>query len=122
IAKFHFPSAKRTPETEMVKRATDSAEQSDNWALEHLPKILDCVDLTSPNDDSVQTQLYKHFGPEKYEKRVLRVPFHEPLEPLMNVKNPLEVAQVIYDIVQIHQWLCEVPKILHRDISIGNIM
>ncbi|KIK54085.1 hypothetical protein GYMLUDRAFT_49028 [Collybiopsis luxurians FD-317 M1] len=122
IAKFYFPSATRTAENVLVMKARDSANKSDEWALEHLPEIIDCVDLTSIHDDSVQKRLYELLGSKSYEQRILRVSFHEPLEPLMNLKSPLELAQVIYDIVQIHQWLCEVPKILHRDISIGNIM
>ncbi|KIK58613.1 hypothetical protein GYMLUDRAFT_45217 [Collybiopsis luxurians FD-317 M1] len=123
IAKFYFPSASRKPETFFVDRARNFAkEHSDEWALNHLPEILAFVDLTNDEEDSVQNRLFKRFGSEEYEKRRLRVSFHEPLEPLMKVTSLLELAQVIYDILQIHQWLYEKPEILHRDISIGNIM
>ncbi|KIK58604.1 hypothetical protein GYMLUDRAFT_45212 [Collybiopsis luxurians FD-317 M1] len=123
IAKFYSPSASREPETFFVDRARNFAkEHSDEWALNHLPEILACVDLTNDEEDFVQNRLFKRFGSEEYEKRRLRVSFHEPLEPLMKVTSLLELAQVIYDILQIHQWLYEKPKILHRDISIGNIM
>ncbi|KAJ3776533.1 hypothetical protein FB446DRAFT_817161 [Lentinula raphanica] len=36
--------------------------------------------------------------------------------------NQRDVAQVFYDILQIHQWLYECAGILHRDISSGNVM
>ncbi|KAJ4472235.1 hypothetical protein J3R30DRAFT_3709681 [Lentinula aciculospora] len=39
-----------------------------------------------------------------------------------DLEDPREIAQVFYDILQIHEWLFDNAGILHRHISMGNIM
>ncbi|KAJ3859518.1 hypothetical protein EV359DRAFT_86316 [Lentinula novae-zelandiae] len=48
--------------------------------------------------------------------------YQDELQPLMSLKSSKEYAQVFYDVVQCHYWGWKYPRILHRDISIGNIM
>ncbi|KAF5364524.1 hypothetical protein D9757_011323 [Collybiopsis confluens] len=38
------------------------------------------------------------------------------------LKTPEEAAQVFYDILQVHCWLYTEARILHRDLSMGNIL
>ncbi|KAF5367246.1 hypothetical protein D9757_011698 [Collybiopsis confluens] len=67
------------------------------------------------------SRLSSHF-PAEYEMRSLRATVLEKLEPLHTLKSAREFAQVFFDILQIHRWLYEHPQILHRDLSMANIM
>ena len=66
----------------MVRKATDCAKDEYVWAREHLPEILDCVDLPD-EQGSIQDRLCNILGSDAHEKCVLRVSFHKPLEPLI---------------------------------------
>ncbi|KAJ3749402.1 protein kinase [Lentinula detonsa] len=115
IMKISFPSRTRTSEEVFIWKARAKAETSgDHWAFNHLPNIIDSITIT-------YVRLKAHLK-EKYEERVMRVTILEKLHPLSELRNLREFAQVFYDIWQIHQWSYECVGILHRDLSIGNIM
>ncbi|KAJ3775683.1 hypothetical protein FB446DRAFT_379366 [Lentinula raphanica] len=71
--------------------------------------------------DAPQHNLKKGFQDE-CEMRNLRGSIQEELQPLSELKTEKEFAQVYFDVVQCHHWVYTYPKILHRDISDGNIM
>ncbi|KAJ3776549.1 protein kinase [Lentinula raphanica] len=122
VMKISFPSLSRPSEDELIREARSNAEEStDNrWALNHLPNLVDSITIYY-DETTVQSRLKEHLK-ENYEERVMRVNLLDKLQPLSELDNPRELAQVFYDILQIHQWLYECPRILHRDISMGNIM
>ncbi|KAJ3744745.1 protein kinase [Lentinula detonsa] len=121
IMKISFPSRSRPPEDALIQEARLKAESTGaHWALNHLPQIADSITLTY-DESTVQGRLKSHLK-EKYEERVIRVAILEKLHPLSELEDPRDFAQVFYDILQIHQWLYECAGILHRDLSIGNIM
>ncbi|KAJ4467718.1 hypothetical protein C8J55DRAFT_565190 [Lentinula edodes] len=68
-----------------------------------------------------QASLKEKFD-DGYQKCFLRFSIQDELQPLMDLKSSKEYAQVFYDVVQCHHWGWKYPRILHRDISIGNIM
>ncbi|KAJ3800289.1 protein kinase [Lentinula aff. detonsa] len=122
IMKISFPSRTRTSEEVFIRKARAKAETSgDHWTFNHLPNIIDSITITYDPEKLVQGRLKAHLK-EKYEERVMRVTILEKLHPLSELRNLREFAQVFYDILQIHQWLYECVGILHRDLSIGNIM
>ncbi|KAF5365871.1 hypothetical protein D9757_011029 [Collybiopsis confluens] len=127
ILKISFPPSERMKESELIDSARAHAETHDaQWALRHLPRVVASVDSldwegNDPNENTLQNRLKSQFG-DAYEMRSLRATVLEKLEPLSNLKSAREFAQVFYDILQIHRWLYEQPKILHRDLSIANIM
>ncbi|KAJ3789647.1 protein kinase [Lentinula aff. detonsa] len=122
IMKISFPSRTRTSEEVFIRKARAKAETSgDHWTFNHLPNIIDSITITYDPEKLVQGRL-KAYLKEKYEERVMRVTILEKLHPLSELRNLREFAQVFYDILQIHQWLYECVGILHRDLSIGNIM
>ncbi|KAF5381167.1 hypothetical protein D9757_009422 [Collybiopsis confluens] len=127
ILKLSFPLSKRTKESMLIDTARAHAETHNaKWALRHLPRVVASVDSLNwegndPNQNTLQKRLKSHFG-DAYEMRSLRATVLEKLEPLSNLKSAREFAQVFYDILQIHRWLYEQPKILHRDLSMANIM
>jgi serine/threonine protein kinase len=124
IVKLSFPGKSRTPEDELVEdarqTAMDSAEHQ--WALNHLPNII--KSKTYDLEDMPQSRLAKYFEEKgiPYEQRCLRITVQEALNPLTDLLHPSEYAQVFFDILQIHRWLVDHAKILHRDISLANIM
>ncbi|GAW07697.1 protein kinase [Lentinula edodes] len=122
VMKISFPSKTRPSEDGLIGEARSKAESSgDSWALNHLPEVIDSIAFPYHEETTVQGRLKKHLK-ENYEERVMRVTFLEKLHPLSELKDPREIAQVFYDVLQIHQWLYEYVGILHRDLSSGNIM
>ncbi|KAF5365890.1 hypothetical protein D9757_011033 [Collybiopsis confluens] len=127
ILKVSFPPSERTKENVLIDTARAHAETHNaKWALQHLPRVVASVDSldwesNDPNENTLQKRLKSQFG-DAYEMRSLRATVLEKLEPLSNLKSAREFAQVFYDILQIHRWLYEQPKILHRDLSMANIM
>ncbi|KAF5365876.1 hypothetical protein D9757_011041 [Collybiopsis confluens] len=127
ILKISFPPSERMKESELIDSARAHAKTHNaKWALQHLPRVVASVDSldwesNDPNENTLQNRLKSQFG-DAYEMRSLRATVLEKLEPLSNLKSAREFAQVFYDILQIHRWLYEQPKILHRDLSMANIM
>lgn len=139
--KLSFPSESRQAEDSHITHARMVAERSARWALHHLPELLDSVTIKYDETETPQGKLGKTFGKSKhraYETRVLHVRIVEELEPLEALEDLGEYAQVFYDILQgaffcsaalpftllvlVHRWLYTDAKILHRNLSPGNIM
>ncbi|KAF5358711.1 hypothetical protein D9757_013024 [Collybiopsis confluens] len=127
VLKLSFPPSGRTSEGDLIRAASKHAKDNDSrWALKHLPLVVACVDSpdrkgTDPKQTTLQGRLKSQFK-DAYEMRSLRATVLEKLEPLSSLKSAREFAQVFYDILQIHRWLYEHPRILHRDLSMANIM
>ncbi|KIK59048.1 hypothetical protein GYMLUDRAFT_170014 [Collybiopsis luxurians FD-317 M1] len=61
-------------------------------------------------------------GDEIYEEQVIRGSIQEKIFPIGQVKSDFEEAQVVYDAFQCHEWVHDIGRILHRDISMNNLM
>ncbi|KAK0478857.1 hypothetical protein IW261DRAFT_1481272 [Armillaria novae-zelandiae] len=134
VIKISWPAVERESEADLVKRAREMARTMEtgkkpDWALDHLPDILLCQDFGC-DEKSTQANITA-FCKEaecaenmkiEYEQRVCRITVQERLYPLQELRTVEEYAQVFFDILQIHKWLYDHPRILHRDISPGNIM
>ncbi|KAJ3768515.1 protein kinase [Lentinula raphanica] len=121
IMKISFESSTQEPEPDLISKAREMARSTGNdWALKHLPNIVHSVRIKYP-ENYEHGRLKAHLK-NNNEERVMRVTFYEKLQPLSELEDLTELAQVLYDILQIHQWLYECAGILHRDLSIGNIM
>ncbi|KAF9464594.1 hypothetical protein BDZ94DRAFT_1256112 [Collybia nuda] len=114
------------------EEAKDLVEESKtHWALNHLPNILysEDFDLDSEKKPMPQEKLALFLatadiinGAFKYEPRVLRVSVQEKLHRFTTLPTLLDYAQAFLDVFICHRWLYDCPRILHRDISSGNIM
>ncbi|KAF5358858.1 hypothetical protein D9757_008617 [Collybiopsis confluens] len=115
--KFSFPSDTREPEDALVNRNIAKG------ATNHPHLLHDCLTV-SFGLGTVQYRLKEFFNERKksYEVRVLRIAIFEKPCSLDDLKTPEEAAQVFYDILQVHNWLYTEARILHRDLSMGNIM
>ncbi|KAF5371089.1 hypothetical protein D9757_010794 [Collybiopsis confluens] len=111
ILKLSFPPVEQTKEIEFIDNARTYAKQHDGeWALRHLPLVVGystSLNWEGNHSDhsNVQNRLKSTFG-DAYKMRSFATEF----------------AQVFYDILQIHRWLYVHPKILHRDLSMTNVM
>ncbi|KAK0478803.1 hypothetical protein IW261DRAFT_1337140, partial [Armillaria novae-zelandiae] len=134
IIKISWPAVQRKSEADLVKIASDKARtmktgKKPDWALDHLPDILLCQDFgygagsTQANITALfEKAKWAEKGTHDYEHRVCRITVQERLHALEELRTVEEYAQVFFDILQIHKWLYDHPRILHRDISPGNIM
>ncbi|KAJ3964119.1 hypothetical protein EV361DRAFT_812579 [Lentinula raphanica] len=122
VMKLRFMSKTRASELNFPEEMEAIAKEHSmhRWALNHLPKIYCSFDLHL-RDDSPQPNLECQFG-DVYEMRVVRGTIQERLEPLTSLETAKDCAQVLYDVLQCHHWVWQHPKILHHDISQGNIM
>ncbi|KAJ7650261.1 hypothetical protein FB45DRAFT_722198, partial [Roridomyces roridus] len=107
VVKWVWTSKTHTAEADLVRHARNLAETENPHMLDHLPHFL-CVEEVEidPSEDLV-----------------LRVVVQEPLEPLDDPRlTGEELAKAFKDIFECYRWLVEVAKILHRDISVSNLM
>ncbi|KAK0193420.1 hypothetical protein F5146DRAFT_1134093 [Armillaria mellea] len=89
----------------------DKDVASHHWAADHLPDILLSRDFEMA-DDSPQG--------EAQGKRVCRIMVQEKLYPITSLREPRHYAQGI--VRRIARWVYDHPKIIHRDISMTNLM
>ncbi|KAF5378684.1 hypothetical protein D9757_010762 [Collybiopsis confluens] len=118
VLKLSFPPSSRTKESELIDAARAHAQAPGaEWALRHLPLVVACVDNLDwegdgSNQNTLQHRLKSHFGDiEECEGGHHRT----PVQSLLLRPIPENFSTV-------HRWLYEYPKILHRDLSMGNIM
>ncbi|KAF8877703.1 hypothetical protein BD779DRAFT_1774805 [Infundibulicybe gibba] len=120
IMKLSNPAESRLSEIETVTNALRRAASSDDARrfLKNLPLIIYHEDRTAGR---VQMALLGHFG-NLYELRVPRAIIMEQLFPITELTDAASAAPVYRDIVECYQWLFDVCKIRHSDISINNLM
>ncbi|KAK7453967.1 hypothetical protein VKT23_011479 [Stygiomarasmius scandens] len=78
--------------------------------------------LTRRVVDRIKEFLGEHCSEFEYENRILRLLCQEKLDPLTSLREQVQYAQAFCDVLQGHRWLYDHLHILHRDISIQNIM
>ena len=147
VVKISWPGSERVAENEFLEKAIRIAKSSteNEWALNHLPQVLYTQDVVF-GEDSTHGKVACLFtdakfvnGEYKYERRTLRIIVQERLYPLKTLTNAKDIAQVLLDIAcsecfsfashlpqthagLVHRWLYECAGILHRDLSLNNIM
>ncbi|KAF8899718.1 hypothetical protein CPB85DRAFT_1439862 [Mucidula mucida] len=133
IVKISWPPSSRVAENvfidSIVKAVADAGDDA-AWVPDHIPNLLHSQDFPL-SEDTPGTRLRDYFADAStfaadkrfdYETRVCRVSVHERLYPVEQLTSTLQVAQVLFDVLQVHRWIYDHPRIIHRDMSIGNIM
>ena len=146
VIKICWLETGRGSESEFLQKAIREAEYSTGkWALRHLPGLLFAQDVTF-DSDSTQRRVASLFnnvdfvnGEYEYKGRLLQIIIQERLYPLTALTNAKDIAQVLLDVMcsayfsltsylphphtdPAHRWLYEKVGVLHRDLSLDNIM
>ncbi|KAI3608528.1 other 1 protein kinase [Moniliophthora roreri] len=118
IIKLSSPATSRTAERKFIDAAREYVEKHPEhlWVLDHLPLVLDSGEV--PLDEISFAML---FG-DDFEGRELRFMVLEELKPITELIDAVPFSKAFKDTVKCYQWLVEHPKILHRDISVNNLM
>ncbi|KAK0475735.1 hypothetical protein IW261DRAFT_1595246 [Armillaria novae-zelandiae] len=135
VVKISWPSIHRDSEKKLMDAAKAKADEiagegKRHWIVDHLPSILQSQNFRSNDEDPSQRRLvellskaeYADGKPFIYEEHLLRIPVSERLFPMTDLTDVKDIAQVFYHIFRCHHWLYEIPKILHRDMSLNNMM
>ncbi|KAF9066707.1 hypothetical protein BDP27DRAFT_1330190 [Rhodocollybia butyracea] len=122
VMKLSFASNTRDPEVTFIQECMDivARDPAHNWVLNHLPEVHATFSIPF-GPGTVQGRLKEEFG-DDYEERELHGSIQSRLYELMSLETSREFGQAIYDIVQCHEWVHEHARILHRDISLKNMM
>ena len=145
VVKVSWPGSGRVPETHFLEKACEEANKTKNrWAIKHLPRMLHARDVTFEPGSTLElvADLFRDptftSGKFKYERRALRVIIQERLHSIKSLTNVRDIGQVFLDVAcstcfrssrspcaytgSVHRWLFDEPGILHRDLSLNNIM
>ncbi|KAF9013620.1 hypothetical protein BDZ89DRAFT_1142551 [Hymenopellis radicata] len=116
VIKISCPSMSRISEETLVGKARDVAEKEggdDHWVLKHLPKVLHSEDIV----------LVKGSTQHRVAEFLLAVDRFAVRNTRMSIACcALWSWKIFFDILNCHHWLYEKPRILHRDISMSNLM
>ncbi|KAK0194961.1 hypothetical protein F5146DRAFT_923660 [Armillaria mellea] len=123
-------SEKKLMDAARAKANEMAGEGKTHWVLDHLPEILHSQDFRFNEEDCPQKRLMELLINAKYadnktfiyEERLLRITVSERLFLLDTLTDVKEFGQVFLDVLQCHRWLFDHPRILHRDISMTNVM
>ncbi|KAK0211857.1 hypothetical protein IW262DRAFT_1485875 [Armillaria fumosa] len=126
---IHRDSEKKLIDAAKTKADEMASEGKRHWVLDHLPEILHSQEFRSNNKETSQRRLvellnkveYVDSKPFIYEEH-LRITVSERLFPITDLTDIKDIAQVFFDIFRCHHWPYENPKILHRDMSLNNMM
>jgi len=147
VVKISWPGSERVAENAFLDEAVKKAESTSEgeWALDHLPQVLFAQDVIFDSDSTHEKVASLFDDAEfvgekyKYERRTLRIIIQERLYPLETLTNVKDIGQVLLDVLcsthfsfasrsshthagLVHRWLYDEVGILHRDLSLNNIM
>ncbi|KAF9476180.1 hypothetical protein BDN70DRAFT_863614 [Pholiota conissans] len=126
VVKFSFTPKTRTSEGLVLANIVKKTEerQQDKWVLDHLPEVLHYESLV-PTDTDVQTLLSAYFtakSSDVYEDRILQVMVMTEQLPITELTTSEMLISAIRDVFKCYRWLYETAGIMHRDISLNNVM
>ncbi|KAF9506319.1 hypothetical protein BS47DRAFT_1489425 [Hydnum rufescens UP504] len=126
VVKLSWPDKSRTPEYEFLERAyTNAKEYSDGKydnMKNHLPVLEAKEDFGEWGPRSRIFARRSTLDPSGMGSRILRVTVYQKLEPMTGIRTADDLVSVMRYIALCHRWLYRVMGILHRDITMDNIM
>ncbi|KAJ6580325.1 hypothetical protein B0H10DRAFT_904714 [Mycena sp. CBHHK59/15] len=120
VVKWSWVATTRKEEGYIVKKAVEYADANRPSMRHHLPNIYHYQELPEQTPQC-QKFLLANFK-DAYEERVLRIVVQEELHPITDLTDATELAEAFKQIFECYRWLYEGPKIMHRDVSISNLM
>ncbi|KAF9022320.1 hypothetical protein BDZ89DRAFT_1137379 [Hymenopellis radicata] len=126
IVKIAWSVPGRDLEATFDTRIREAVSEKDaGWVLNHIPNVLHSQDFASASEAFMEAGapiIEDYVVHTEDQDMALCVSVHEKLHKLSELKEVLDYAQAIFDVVQVHRWIYDHAKILHRDISEGNVM
>ncbi|KAI0782002.1 hypothetical protein C8Q75DRAFT_896166 [Abortiporus biennis] len=124
IAKISWPAERRIPEDDFVRaiRTKLEADSDGKKYVQNIPLVKYSLSLNIGDADLAFPRGSMEVFEEQSEPRIFRLLIFVCYEPLQNVRNPKEFMKIFRDVVSAHHYVHMVVKILHRDVSITNIM
>ncbi|KAK0475736.1 hypothetical protein IW261DRAFT_454772 [Armillaria novae-zelandiae] len=120
---IHHDSEKTLMEVPNAKGEKMADERNRHWASNHLS------DIVHSQDSSQQRRLVEALNKAEYaDRKVFTYEEHlcrslsERLFPITDPADVKDIGQVFFDIFRSHYWLYENAQILHRDMSLNNMM
>ncbi|KAJ7222551.1 hypothetical protein GGX14DRAFT_664171 [Mycena pura] len=119
----HFPKIRTlASESEIINAIQDaSGRAGPRPGPDGLPKVFHAEEH-GYGLDTTQGRLAEFFQDNMYELRDLCILVQEELQPITSLTTADELAPAFRDIFAAYRWLYEDVGIMHRDISINNLM
>ncbi|KAF9489220.1 hypothetical protein BDN71DRAFT_1456383 [Pleurotus eryngii] len=121
VAKLSWLPSSRQPEHDILKEIEQAitSDPSAAWVSDHLPNVLHSQVYDAP--DGIVASLVRHFK-DDYEERRLYLLVMEGLDCIESIQDCDKLKTAYEQIVRCHRWVYEGAGILHRDISVKNLM
>ncbi|KAJ7613919.1 hypothetical protein FB45DRAFT_818918 [Roridomyces roridus] len=117
VVKWSWVPTTRRKEADFIKMARDAAASKNPDMLKHLPALF-CA-----HEADTSYKIFLEDLDTWYEARQLRIIVQEPLMPLNDEKlSPDKLAKAFKDTFKAYRCVVEYAKLIHRDISTGNLM
>lgn len=120
VVKWSSIATTRQEEGYIEKKAVEYVDANRPNMHHHLPNLYHYQELHE-QPPRCQKFLLANFK-DTYEQRVLRIVVQEERHPITELTDATELAEAFKQIFECYRWLYEGPKIMHRDVSISNLM
>ncbi|KAJ3864438.1 hypothetical protein EV359DRAFT_41063, partial [Lentinula novae-zelandiae] len=121
VVKWSWVATTRKEEGYITKKAVEHADANQPSMRHYLPQNIYHYQEFPKQIPQCQKFLLANFK-DAYEERVLRIVVQEELHPITDLTDATELAEAFKQIFECYRWLYEGPKIMHRDVSISNLM
>ncbi|TCD63011.1 hypothetical protein EIP91_006103 [Steccherinum ochraceum] len=126
VAKFSYPLTTREGEDNLIRIVRRKLNEHDQGRqqLKHIVDLL-CSFNCKLSDKTLghpRARLNFVQGVPKSLRRCFRVLVLPEYQPLERIRGPEDLRQIFIDVITGHHWVWKTSRILHCDISYGNIM
>ncbi|PFH47094.1 hypothetical protein AMATHDRAFT_7078 [Amanita thiersii Skay4041] len=123
VMKLSFSPVTRTRECDIMQGIIDSAGNNRD-ILNHFPEIIHLETIVW-DDAGLQvwlTQYIDELFAFKYERRKVEILSMDELHPITELTATQALAPMIRDVFTCYRWVYQVAHMMHRDISLNNLM
>ncbi|CAA7263641.1 unnamed protein product [Cyclocybe aegerita] len=123
VVKFSFTPVTRISEGAMLEKIVELAKgDTENVGmLAHLPDVLH-HEAVPPGDVQSRFSAWLKNQGIGYEDRRLQILVMTELFSIKELRSTAAIAPVFRDVFKCYKWLHEVAQVIHRDVSLNNIM
>ncbi|KAI0945845.1 hypothetical protein AcV7_009972 [Taiwanofungus camphoratus] len=119
VAKIAWPSASRAAEDNFVRVIRRKLKDSAPRWLDHAVDMKCSISRTMDEMRLPRAQMTNLLD---YEERIFRILVMKKYDVLLKVPSVDEFKKIFIDVVNAHHWVWNTAGVLHRDISVNNIM